>query len=161
MSLKILIPTLLITFNSFSQIHLGSMGGYNFESDKTQLGAGINLMVLPKVSLGAMAMITPFDDENSDHMIMYNVKYKLGNFHLVGGLMDMDMDMDMDMNSLEPYIGLEFRPFKNKMLKIYYNHSDVAKSIGIMLPILNIGKKKMNHMNHISNVHCEDKGHSC
>jgi len=134
------------------------MGGYNLESEKTQVGIGLNYMLLPKVSVGAMAMITPFDDESSDYMIMYNAKYKLGNFYLVGGLMDMkmgdkpnmsmSMSMNMDMDGTEPYFGLEYKPFKNKMLKIYYNHSDMMKSIGIMRPIFNLGKK-MDHTMHV------------
>ncbi|MGA0956944.1 MAG: hypothetical protein ACO3R7_04170 [Flavobacteriaceae bacterium] len=134
------------------------MGGYNLESEKTQVGIGLNYMLLPKVSVGAMAMITPFDDESSDYMIMYNAKYKLGNFYLVGGLMDMkmgdkpnmsmSMSMNMDMDGTEPYFGLEYKPFKNKMLKIYYNHSDMMKSIGIMMPIFNLGKK-MDHTMHV------------
>ena len=41
-----------------------------------------------------------------------------------------------------------FKPFKNKMFKVYFNHSDMMKSVGIMMPILNIGKMKMNHMDH-------------
>ena len=51
----------------------------------------------------------------------------------------------MEMDGTEPYFGLEYKPFKNKMLKIYYNHSDMMKSIGIMMPIFNIGKKHMDH----------------
>ena len=135
------------------------MGGYNLESEKTQVGVGLNYMFLPKVSLGAMAMITPFEDASGDdYMIMYNAKYKLGNFYLVGGIMDMkmgskpemsmNMNMDMDMDGTEPYFGLEYKPFKNKMLKIYYNHSDMMKSIGIMMPIFNLGKK-MDHTMHV------------
>jgi len=124
------------------------MGGYNLESEKTQVGVGLNYMLLPKVSVGAMAMLTPFDDESSDYMLMYNAKYKLGNFYLVGGLMDMKMGMNMEMDGTEPYFGLEYKPFKNKMLKIYYNHSDMMKSIGIMMPIFNLGKK-MDHSMHM------------
>ena len=124
------------------------MVGYNLESEKTQVGVGLNYMLLPKVSVGAMAMLTPFDDESSDYMLMYNAKYKLGNFYLVGGLMDMKMDMKMEMDGTEPYFGLEYKPFKNKMLKIYYNHSDMMKSIGIMMPIFNLGKK-MDHSMHM------------
>jgi len=42
-------------------------------------------------------------------------------------------------------------------LKVYYNHSDMMKSIGIMMPLLHIGKK-MNHdmhMNHDMSKDCE------
>ncbi|MDA0886028.1 MAG: hypothetical protein O3C31_05875, partial [Bacteroidetes bacterium] len=149
---------ILFSTSIYSQAHIGAMGGYNLESEKTQVGIGLNYMLLPKVSVGAMAMITPFDDESSDYMIMYNAKYKLGNFYLVGGLMDMkmgdkpnmsmSMSMNMDMDGTEPYFGLEYKPFKNKMLKIYYNHSDMMKSIGIMMPIFNLGKK-MDHTMHV------------
>ncbi len=153
-----IISLILFSTSIYSQAHIGAMGGYNLESEKTQVGIGLNYMLLPKVSVGAMAMITPFDDESSDYMIMYNAKYKLGNFYLVGGLMDMkmgdkpnmsmSMSMNMDMDGTEPYFGLEYKPFKNKMLKIYYNHSDMMKSIGIMMPIFNLGKK-MDHTMHV------------
>ena len=85
---------------------------------------------------------------------MYNLKYKLGRFYLVGGLMTGDMEMSgMHMNSMnetmrmdsKPYYGIEYRPFKIKMLKIYYNHSDMMQSLGIMLPIFNLGKKMHMH----------------
>ena len=154
----IIISLILFSTSIYSQAHIGAMGGYNLESEKTQVGIGLNYMLLPRVSVGAMAMITPFDDESSDYMIMYNAKYKLGNFYLVGGLMDMkmgdkpnmsmSMSMNMDMDGTEPYFGLEYKPFKNKMLKIYYNHSDMMKSIGIMMPIFNLGKK-MDHTMHV------------
>ena len=157
---KFLILFLTLTsFSAFSQVHIGAMGGYNLDNDETQVGLGLNYMLFPKISVGAMAMITPFEDgSGDDYMIMYNAKYKLGKFTLVGGLMDMkmgnsplmnmnmNMDMNMDMNGTDPYFGIEYKPFKNKMLKVYYNHSDMMKSIGIMMPILNIGNKRMNHM---------------
>ena len=153
---KFLILFLTLTsFSAFSQVHIGAMGGYNLDNDKTQVGLGLNYMLFPKISVGAMAMITPFEDgSGDDYMIMYNAKYKLGKFTLVGGLMDMkmvnsppmNMNMNMDMNVTDPYFGIEYKPFKNKMLKVYYNHSDMMKSIGIMMPILNIGNKRMNHM---------------
>jgi len=120
-------------------------------------------MPFPKISIGAMAMVTPFDG-GDDYMIMYNAKYSIKKFTLVGGLMTGDMTMPgmktgmyssshtMRMDS-EPYFGIEFKPFKNKMFKVYYNHSDMMKSVGIMMPILNIGKMKMNHMNHMDHDH--------
>ena len=98
---------------------------------------------------------------------MYNAKYNLGRFTVVGGLMTGDMtmpsmnsgmyssSMTMRMDS-EPYFGIEFKPFKKRMLKVYYNHSDMMKSIGIMMPILNIGKMKMNHMDHMDDDHNND-----
>ena len=151
-----IILSILFSTSIYSQAHIGAMGGYNLESEKTQVGIGLNYMLLPKVSVGAMAMLTPFDDESSDYMLMYNAKYKLGNFYLVGGLMDMkmgdnsnmSMGMNMEMDGTEPYFGLEYKPFKNKMLKIYYNHSDMMKSLGIMMPIFNLGKK-MDHSMHM------------
>ncbi len=98
----VIILFLLFSTSIYSQAHIGAMGGYNLESEKTQVGVGLNYMLLPKVSVGAMAMLTPFDDESSDYMLMYNAKYKLGNFYLVGGLMDMKMgdnsNMSMGMN---------------------------------------------------------------
>ena len=88
---KYLILILTIySLNIYSQAHIGAMGGFNLDNDKTQVGLGLNYMLFPKISLGAMAMITPFEDgSGDDYMIMYNAKYKLGKFTLVGGLMDM------------------------------------------------------------------------
>ena len=124
----IIILSILFSTSIYSQAHIGAMGGYNLESEKTQVGVGLNYMLLPKVSVGAMAMLTPFDDESSDYMLMYNAKYKLGNFYLVGGLMDMkmgdkpnmsmSMSMNMDMDGTEPYFGLEYKPFKIDSLKL-------------------------------------------
>ena len=155
--------------NIFSQAHIGVMGGYNFDNEKTQVGVGLNYMLFQKISLGAMAMITPFEDgSGDDYMIMYNAKYKLGKFTLVGGLMDMkmgnspimimdmEMNMEMNMDGTDPYFGIEYKPFKNKMLKVYYNHSNMMKSIGIMMPILNIGKK-MNHDMHMNHNMSKDQ----
>ena len=101
------------------------MGGYNFDNEKTQVGVGLNYMLFQKISLGAMAMITPFEDgSGDDYMIMYNAKYKLGKFTLVGGLMDMkmgnspimnmdmEMNMEMNMDGTDPYFGIEYKPFK-------------------------------------------------
>ena len=114
-----------------------------------------------------MGMITPFEDgSGGDYMIMYNAKYKLGKFTLVGGLMDMKMDnipnMDMNMNmnmnidGTDPYFAIEYKPSKNKMLKVYYTHSDMMKSIGVMMPILHIGKK-MNHDMHMNHDMSKDQ----
>ena len=41
---------------------------------------------------------------------------------------------------------VEYKTFKNKKVKVYYTHSDMMKSIGIMMPVFNLGKKM--HMNH-------------
>ena len=157
----------IYSLNIYSQAHIGAMGGYNLDNDKTQVGLGLNYMLFPKISIGAMAMITPFQDgSGDDYMIMYNAKFKLGKFTLVGGLMDMKMDnspnmdmnmnMNMNMDGTDPYFGIEYKPFKNKMLKVYYNHSDMMKSIGIMMPILHIGKK-MNHDMHMNHDMSEDQ----
>ena len=146
--------TILLTIYSlsiYSQAHIGVMGGVNIENDKSQLGVGLNYMLSPKISIGSMVMITPFNLDD-DYMIMYNAKYSLQKFSLSAGLMTGEMEMDnmgMDMNSMggvkkmdpEPYYGIEYKPFKNKMIKVYYRHSKMMKSIGIMVPILNIGKK--------------------
>ena len=59
--------------------------------------------------------------------------------------MGMNMGMNMEMDGTEPYFGLEYKPFKNKNLKVFYNHSEMMKTIGIMTPIFNIGKKHMDH----------------
>jgi hypothetical protein len=164
---NLLIPAIiLITFNLHSQIHVGLMGGVDLESEYTQFGMGLNYMPFPKISLGAMAMVTPFDG-GDDYMIMYNAKYNIKKFTLVGGLMTGDMAMPGMMTGMnssshttrmdsEPYFGIEFKPFKNRKLKIYYNYSDMMKSIGIMMPIINIGKMKMNHMNHMDHNHKND-----
>ena len=57
-------------------------------------------------------------------------------------------------NHNEPYVGIAYKLFKNKKLKIFYNQSESMKTIGIMTPIFNIGKKKMNlnmdHKDHVS-----------
>ena len=106
-------------------------------------------------------------DGGDDYMIMYNAKYNIKKFTLVGGLMTGDMAMPGMMSGMhssshtmrmdsEPYFGIEFKPSKNRKLKVYYNHSDMMKSVGLMMPILNIGKMKMNHMNHNHNHDCEE-----
>jgi hypothetical protein len=41
----------------------------------------------------------------------------------------------------EPYIGIDYKLFKNRKLKIFYNQSDMMKTIGIKTPILKLGKK--------------------
>ena len=158
--MKNLIITLSILFSSaaYSQIHIGASGAMDVENDITKLGVGINYMVLPKVTLGAGLMITPFETDG-DYEIMYNIKYNLGRFNIAVGLMDMKMsnesdmsmnmnmgmNMDMDMDGTEPYFGIDYKLFKNKNLKVFYNQSEMMKTIGIMTPIFNIGKKHMNH----------------
>jgi hypothetical protein len=106
------------------------------ENDIAKLGVGINYMVLPKLTLGAGLMITPFETDG-DYEIMYNIKYNLGRFNIAAGLMDMKMqsesnmsmnmgmNMDMDMDGTEPYFGIDFKLFKNKNLKVFYNHLEM------------------------------------
>ena len=53
----------------------------DIENDISKLGVGVNYMLLPKVTLGAGLMITPFDIDD-DYEIMYNVKYNLGDLML-------------------------------------------------------------------------------
>ena len=101
--MKNLILTLSILFSSavYSQFHIGASGAMDVENDIAKLGVGINYMVLPKVTLGAGLMITPFETDG-DYEIMYNIKYNLGRFNIAAGLMDMKMqsesDMSMNMN---------------------------------------------------------------
>ena len=150
--MKNLIITLSILFSSvvYSQFHIGASGAMDVKNDIAKLGVGINYMVLPKVTLGAGLMITPFKTDG-DYEIMYNIKYNLGRFNVAAGLMDMkmsnesDMSMNMDMDGTEPYFGIDYKLFKNKNLKVFYNHSEMMKTIGIMTPIFNIGKKHMDH----------------
>ena len=143
----------LFTFFSlsiYSQAHVGVSGAMDIENDISKLGVGVNYMILPKVALGAGVMITPFDIDG-DYEIMYNVKYNLGRFNVAAGVMnEMGKSNHMGMHSSEmhsePYFGIDFKLFKNRKLKIFYNQSEMMKTIGIMMPILDLGKKmKMNH----------------
>tara|TARA_B100000214_G_scaffold233533_1_gene170545 strand:+ start:430 stop:885 length:456 start_codon:yes stop_codon:yes gene_type:complete len=144
---------LLFTFFSlsiYSQVHVGVSGAMDIENDISKLGVGVNYMILPKVALGAGVMITPFDIDD-DYEIMYNVKYNLGRFNVAAGIMnEMGKNNHMGMHSSEmhsePYFGIDFKLFKNRKLKIFYNQSEMMKTIGIMTPVFNLGrKKKMNH----------------
>ena len=114
-------------------------------------------MLAPKVSVGGAVMITPFDVDD-DYEIMLNVKYNLGRFNLAAGYMfhempDDHMGMHMSMDSMhsshenhnEPYIGIDYKLFRNKKLRIFFNTSESMKTLGLMMPIFNIGKKHMNH----------------
>ena len=124
---------LLFTFFSlsiYSQVHVGVSGAMDIENDISKLGVGVNYMLLPKVTLGAGLMITPFDIDD-DYEIMYNVKYNLGRFNVVGGFMK---EMNPKMDS-EPYFGVDFKLFKNRKLKVFYNQSEMMKTIGIKTPI--------------------------
>ena len=103
-------------------------------------------------------MITPFDIDD-DYEIMLNVKYNLGRFNLAAGYMFHEMPDDhmgshMGMSSMhsshenhnEPYIGIDYKLFRDKKLRIFFNTSESMKTLGLMMPIFNIGKKM--HMNH-------------
>ena len=102
-------------------------------------------MPLSKVMIGGGLMITPFDVDD-DYEIMLNIKYNLGRFNVAAGYMFHEMPddpMGMHMtheNNNEPYIGIDYKLFKNKKLKVYYNHSESMSTFGLMLPIFNIGK---------------------
>ena len=156
----LLVLTVLLTQNIYSQAHIGVMGGYDTAESESQIGAGLNYMIFPKVSIGGMIMISNFEKKGKE-MFMLNGKYHFGRLSLVAGIMNMemhnmDMGMNMNMSSMygsdemdretKPYFGVEYKPFKNKKLKVYYTHSDMMKSIGIMMPVFNLGKKM--HMNH-------------
>ena len=148
---------LLSSLSLQSQAHVGVMGGFDIENEYSKLGVGLNYMPLPKVMLGGMIMITPFDVDD-DYEIMLNVKYNLGRFNLAAGYMfhemsDEHMGMQMGMGSMhnshenhnEPYVGVDYKLFKNKKLRIFFNTSESMKTFGLMMPIFNIGKKHMNH----------------
>ncbi len=148
---------LLTSLSLHSQFHIGTSGAFDFENEYAKLGVGINYMLAPKVSLGGGVMITPFEVDD-DYEIMLNVKYNLGRFNLAAGYMfhempDDHMGMHMNMGSMhisdenhnEPYIGIDYKLFKNKNLRIFFNTSESMKIFGLMMPIFNIGKKHMNH----------------
>ena len=151
---KILIVFIvLVTQNIYSQTHIGVMGGYDIDMENSQIGVGLNYMLFPKISIGGMIMISDLESD-SKSMVMLNGKYHFGRVSLVAGIMNMEMhkmDMNMNMSTMygsnsmdretNPYFGVEYKPFKNKKLKVYYSHSDMMKSIGIMLPIFHLGNK--------------------
>ena len=151
---KILIVFIvLVTQNIYSQSHIGVMGGYDIDMENSQIGVGLNYMLFPKISIGGMIMISDLESD-SKSMVMLNGKYHFGRVSLVAGIMNMEMhkmDMNMNMSTMygsnsmdretNPYFGVEYKPFKNKKLKVYYSHSDMMKSIGIMLPIFHLGNK--------------------
>ena len=154
----LLLFVLVISQSIYSQTHIGIMGGYDLDMENSQIGVGLNYMLFPKVSLGGMLMISDLESD-SKSMVMLNGKYHFGRFSLVAGIMNMEMHsmdmnnmgMNMNMSSMygsdemdretKPYFGFEYKPFKNKKLKVYYNNSEMMQSIGIMLPVLHLGKK--------------------
>ena len=133
----IIIFLIFFSLNAYSQVEVGVAVANDVENDISKLGVGTSFKILPKVSLGAGVMITPFEIDD-DYEIMYNVKYNLGRFNLVGGFMT---EMNPKMDS-EPYFGIDFKLFKNRKLKIFYNQSEMMKTIGIKTPILKLGKKR-------------------
>ena len=154
----LIIMLTLASFNLYSQAHIGVMGGFDLENEYSKLGVGLNFMPLPKVMIGGGVMITPFDVDD-DYEIMLNVKYNLGRFNVAAGYMfhempDDHMGMQMGMVSMqssddnhnEPYIGIDYKLFKSKKVRIFFNTSESMKTLGLMMPIFNIGKKM--HMNH-------------
>ena len=65
----------------------------------------------------------------------------MGRLNIVAGFMT---EMNPKMDS-EPYFGIDYKLFKNRKLKIFYNQSDMMKTIGIKTPILKLGKKRLNN----------------
>lgn len=148
---------LLTSLSLQSQAHIGTSGAFDLENEYAKLGVGINYKLAPKVSIGGGVMITPFDVDD-DYEIMLNVKYNLGRFNLAAGYMFHEMPEDhmgMNMGSMhmhnssenhnEPYVGIDYKLFKNKKLKVFYNQSESMKTLGLMIPVFNIGKKHKNH----------------
>ena len=126
-----------ISLNMYSQVEMGVAVAHDVENDISKLGLGTSYKLLPKVSIGLGVMITPFEIDN-DYEIMYNVKYNLGRLNVVGGFMK---EMNPKMDS-EPYFGIDYKLFKNRKLKVFYNQSDMMKTIGIKTPILGLSKKR-------------------
>ena len=124
------------SFNTYSQLEFGVAVANDIENDISKLGLGTSYKILPKISLGLGVMITPFDIDD-DYEIMYNVKYIFGRLNVVGGFMK---EMNPKMDS-EPYLGVDYKLFKNRKIKIFYNQSEMMKTIGIKTPILRLGKK--------------------
>jgi hypothetical protein len=124
------------SFNTYSQLEFGVAVANDIENDISKLGLGTSYKILPKISLGLGVMITPFDIDD-DYEIMYNVKYSFGRLNVVGGFMK---EMNPKMDS-EPYFGVDYKLFKNRKIKIFYNQSEMMKTIGIKTPILRLGKK--------------------
>ena len=149
---------LLTSLSLQSQAHIGTSGAFDLENEYAKLGVGINYKLAPKVSVGGGVMITPFDIDD-DYEIMLNVKYNLGRFNLAAGYMFHEMPDDhmgshIGMGSMhsshenhnEPYIGIDYKLLRDKKLRIFFNTSESMKTLGLMMPIFNIGKKM--HMNH-------------
>ena len=123
--------------NIYSQVEMGVAVAHDIENDISKLGLGTSYKILPKLSLGLGIMITPLDIED-DYEIMYNLKYNLGRLNVVGGFMK---EMNPKMDS-EPYFGIDFKIFKNKKFKVFYNQLEMMKTIGIKTPILEFSKQR-------------------
>ncbi len=123
--------------NIYSQLEMGVAVAHDIENDISKLGLGTSYKILPKLSLGLGIMITPLDIED-DYEIMYNLKYNLGRLNVVGGFMK---EMNPKMDS-EPYFGIDFKIFKNKKFKVFYNQLEMMKTIGIKTPILEFSKQR-------------------
>ena len=98
----LLVLAVLLTQNIYSQAHIGVMGGYDTAESESQIGAGLNYMLFPKVSIGGMIMISNIEKKGKE-MFMLNGKYHFGRLSLVAGIMNMEMhsmDMNTDMNNM-------------------------------------------------------------
>jgi hypothetical protein len=42
----------------------------------------------------------------------------------------------------EPYFGIDYKIFNNKKFKVFYNQSEMMKTIGIKTPILEFSRKR-------------------
>lgn len=102
----------------------------------SKLGLGTSYKILPNISLGLGVMITPFDIDD-DYEIMNDVKYSFGRLNVVGGFMK---EMNPKIDS-EPYLAVDYKLFKNRKIKIFYNQSEMMKTIGIKTPILRLVNK--------------------
>ena len=143
----LIIVLLSFSINATSQLQVDLLAGINIDNDYTQFGADINFKILPKLSLGAQGIFTPFD-ANDDYNLMLNTKFHSKNLSLVAGVVFGKLDYyDMSKcpisNELEPepFLGLEYKFLRNKNTKLYYNYSKSINSIGIKIPIIYSKKK--------------------
>ena len=75
----------------------------------------------------------------------FNLVTALYHFNGSGGGQNATFTDSSNENHNEPYIGIDYKLFKNKKLRIFFNTSESMKILGLMMPIFNIGKKHMNH----------------
>lgn len=149
----LLIILLSFSINASSQLQIDLLAGINIDNDYAQFGADINFKILPKLSLGAQGIFTPFD-ANDDYNLMLNTKFQTKKLNLVAGVVYGKLDYyDTSKcpvsNELEPepFLGLEYKFLRNKSTKLYYNYSKSINSIGIKIPI-NYSKKKIKEPKH-------------